>query len=264
MSNIMVLLQKEWLEFKRQRSLLLGILALPLLLTLIPLVALYGVGASPAQGDIDELSAQVARANPAMAGMDARELGQAIMGQAFSSMFLLMPMILPSIIAAYSIVGEKSGRTLEPLLATPIKTWELLFGKMLAALIPSVALTWLCGAIFVGGVRAFAVSERVFAAVISGGWLTVLLVCSPLLALIAIAAMVAISARVSDPRTAQQWSGWIVVPFMAVFFGQLAGVLVLSPLIALVAAILLAVIAGLAVWGATLLFQREVVLTRWT
>jgi hypothetical protein len=39
---------------------------------------------------------------------------------------------------------------------------------------------------------------------------------------------------------------------------------VLSPLIALVAAIMLAVVAGLAVWGATLLFQREVILTRWT
>ena len=54
------------------------------------------------------------------------------------------------------------------------------------------------------------------------------------------------------------------MPFLAVFFSQLTGVLVLSPLIALLAAILLAVVAGLAVWGATLLFQREVVLTRWS
>jgi hypothetical protein len=50
---------------------------------------------------------------------------------------------------------------------------------------------------------------------------------------------------------------------MAVFFGQLAGVLVLSPLIALVAAIVLAVIAGLAIWGVTRLFQREVILMKW-
>jgi ABC-2 type transport system permease protein len=264
MKNVLVLLQKEWLEFKQQRSLLLGIVALPLLLTLIPLVALFAIGASPSEGNVDEFTEQVARANPALAGMSVQELGQAVMGQAFSSMFLLLPMILPSIIAAYSIVGEKSSRTLEPLLATPIRTWELLLGKMLAALIPSVGLTWLCGAIFVAGARAFTLSPRVFMAIVSPGWVTVLIVCTPMLALIAIAAMVAISARVSDPRTAQQWSGWVVVPFLAVFFSQLTGVLVLSPLIALVAAILLAVIAGLAVWGATLLFQREVVLTRWT
>jgi ABC-2 type transport system permease protein len=264
MRNIRVLLEKEWLEFKQQRALLLGIVALPLLLTLIPLVTLFAIGAAPSESNTDEFSAQMARANPALAGMGEAELAQSVLGQAFSSMFLLMPMILPSIIAAYSIVGEKSGRTLEPLLATPVKTWELVFGKMLAALIPSVLLTWLCGAVFVLGVRVLATSDRVFGAVVSPGWLTVLLVCAPLLALIAIAAMVAISSRVNDPRAAQQWSGWIVVPFMAVFFGQLTGVLVLSPLIALVAALLLAVVAGLAVWGATLLFGREVVLTRWT
>ncbi|MBK9715515.1 MAG: ABC transporter permease [Kouleothrix sp.] len=264
MNNIIVLLQKEWLELKQQRSMLLGILALPVMLTLIPLVSFYAVGATPGKTNVDEFSTQIARANPALANMNSQELGQSIMGQAFSTMFLLLPMILPSIIAAYSIVGEKSGRTLEPLLATPIKTWELLTGKMLASLLPSIVLTWICGAIFIGAVRAFAVSPRVSAAVVSPGWLTVLVVCAPLLALIAIAAMVAISARVNDPRTAQQWSAWIVVPFLALFFSQLTGVLVLSPLIAIVAAILLALIAGLSVWGATLLFQREVVLTRWT
>jgi ABC-2 type transport system permease protein len=125
-------------------------------------------------------------------------------------------------------------------------------------------LTWLAGAIFVAGVWTSALNARVFAAVVSPGWLTVFLVCTPLLALIAIAAMVAISARVNDPRTAQQFSAWVVVPFLAVFFGQIAGVLVLSPLIALVAAIMLAVIAGLAIWGVTALFRREVILTKWT
>ena len=197
--------------------------------------------------------------------MGQAELGQAIMGQAFSSMFLLMPMILPSIIAAYSIVGEKTNRTLEPLLATPIKTWELLAGKILASLIPSMAAHLARWRDLHGRrVARRRSAQRVFAAIVSPGWLTVFLVCTPLLALIAIAAMVAISARVNDPRTAQQFSAWVVVPFLAVFFGQLAGVLVLSPLIALVAAIMLAVIAGLAIWGVTALFQREVILTKWS
>jgi ABC-2 type transport system permease protein len=202
--------------------------------------------------------------NPALAGMSESEAAQAVMGQAFSSLFLLMPVILPSIIAAYSIVGEKTNHTLEPLLATPVKTWELLTAKMLASLIPSIVLTWIAGVIFITGVGGAALSERVFAAIISPGWLTVFLLCTPLLALIAIAAMVAISARVNDPRTAQQFSAWIVVPFLAVFFSQLTGVLILSPLIAIVAAIILAVIAGLAIWGVTALFQREVILTKWT
>ncbi len=263
MRNIGLLLQKEWLEFKQQRMLLLGIVILPLLLTSIPLVALFAIGAAPSAGNTDEFTRELMKVNPALAGMSEQEAAQAVMGQAFSSMFLLMPMILPSIIAAYSIVGEKTNHTLEPLLATPIKTWELLTAKMLASFIPSMVLTWLAGSIFIAGVRAAATSVRVFNAIVSPGWLTVFLVCTPLLALIAIAAMVAISSRVNDPRTAQQFSAWVVVPFLAVFFGQIAGVLVLSPLIALVAAIMLAVIAGLAIWGVTALFQREVILTKW-
>ena len=264
MHNITVLLHKEWLEFKQQRALLLSLIFVPLLLTLIPLVALYAIGHTPSKGNNDELTELVARANPALVGMSRAELGQAIMGQAFSSMFLLLPMLLPSIIASYSIVGEKANRTLEPLLATPIKTWELLAGKILAALLPAMLLTWLAGALFVAGVWASALSPRVFAAIVSPGWLTVFLICTPLLALIAIAAMVAISSRVNDPRTAQQFSAWVVVPFLAVFFSQITGVLVLSPLIALVAAIMLAVLAGLAIWGVTALFQREVILTKWS
>ena len=262
MNTIATLLHKEWLEFKQQRMLMLGIVALPLLLTLMPIGVTFATGQAPPKNGDDLLAA--AQANPVLAGMSAIELGQAFVGQTFSSIFLLMPLLLPSIIAAYSIVGEKTNRTLEPLLATPIKTWELLTGKILAALIPTVAISWLFGAIFVGGMAAVSVSQRVFAAIVSPGWLTVFLLCAPLLALIAIAAMVAISARVNDPRTAQQFSAWVVVPFLAIFFSQLTGVLVLSPLIALVAAIMLAVIAGLAVWAVTALFQREMILTKWT
>lgn len=264
MNNIAVLLHKEWLEFKQQRALLFSIMFVPLVLTLIPLVILYASGHMPSKGNTDDFAGAFLHANPMLAGMSEVELGQTMLGQAFSSMFLLLPMLLPSIIASYSIVGEKSNRTLEPLLATPIKTWELLAGKILAALLPTMLLDWIAGAIFMAGAWLSALSARVFAAIVNPGWLTVFLLCTPLLALIAIAVMVAISARVNDPRTAQQFSAWVVVPFLAVFFSQITGVLVLSPLIALVAAILLAVVAGLAVWGVTGLFQREVILTKWS
>ena len=263
MNTIATLLYKEWLEFKQQRMLMLGIVALPLLLTLMPIGVTFATGQAPPKNGGDDLLA-AAQANPALAGMSAIELGQAFVGQTFSSIFLLMPLLMPSIIAAYSIVGEKTNRTLEPLLATPIKTWELLTGKILAALIPTVAISWLFGAIFIGGIAAVSVSQRVFAAIISPGWLTVLLLCTPLLGVIAIAAMVAISARVNDPRTAQQLSAWVVLPFLLFFFGQLTGLIVLGPLAALRAALALGLIAAAAVWAATRLFQREVILTKWT
>jgi len=51
-------------------------------------------------------------------------------------------LIIPVNIAAYSVVGEKTTRSLEPLLATPITTAELLIGKNMAAAIPAVLATW--------------------------------------------------------------------------------------------------------------------------
>ena len=42
-------------------------------------------------------------------------------------------------VAAHSVIGEKQARTLEPLLATPLKTSELLAAKVISAAIPGVA-----------------------------------------------------------------------------------------------------------------------------
>jgi len=53
------------------------------------------------------------------------------------------------------------------------------------------------------------------------------------------------------------------VPLMALLLGQLAGVIVLGPGLALGIGVVLAIIAAGAVWAATRLFQREVILTRW-
>jgi ABC-2 type transport system permease protein len=260
MNKTLVVLRKEWLELRQDRSLLLSTLLPPLLLTVMPIGIAYALRGTP---DSDTAQLGIALADPTLAGLSNAELGQAVLGKQFALLFLLMPLFIPSIIAAYSIVGEKSNRTLEPLLAAPLGTLELLLGKALAALIPAVAITWVCGAIFVAGMAGVALSARVFAAIVSPAWLILLLVCSPLLALIAIAASVAISSRVNDPRTAQQISGVVVVPLLLIFFGQLAGLLVLSPALSLGAAAALAVIAALAIWGATSLFQREVILTRW-
>jgi len=260
MHKVLVILQKEWLEIKQQRGLLLSVLLPPLLLTLLPLGVAYGLTQTP--GNLNN-GFPPTITDPALVGLSDIELGQAIIGQQFSILFLLLPLIIPSVIAAYSIVGEKTNKTLEPLLATPMRTWELLLGKSLAALIPAVAITWLCGAIFIAGIGQVAVSSRVFAAIISSGWLVILVLCTPLLALIAIAAMVVVSSRVSDPRTAQQLTGVVIIPVMLVFFGQLTGVLVLNPALALGASGVLVLLAALAIWIATRMFQREAILTRW-
>ena len=263
MKKTLVILRKEWLELRKDVKVLLGSLTPALLLALLPLGLVYAAGRVPVEEiDLNDF-ARVAAANAALAGLTDRETLQAVAGIQSSTCFILLPMIIPSVIASYSVVGEKTNRTLEPLLATPVRTWELLLGKILAALIPALAASWLGSAIFIAGMAVVAVSRPVFAAIVSPAWLLVLILVTPLLALIVIAIMVAVSSRVNDPRTAQQVSGFLVIPFVLLFVGQIAGLVVLRPALVLAAIVVLACLAALALWGVTRLFQREVILTRW-
>lgn len=179
-------------------------------------------------------------------------------------MFLLMPLIIPSAIASYSIIGEKTRRTLEPLLAAPIQTWELLLGKCLASLVPAIVISWGAALTFVLALRLVVLSDQVYRVILSGGWWVLLLLGSPSLALLMVSATVAISGRVNDPRTAQQVAAVVVAPLLALFVAQLLGVVVLTPLLASIASAALAFLAALAFAGAIALFDRENILTRWT
>lgn len=75
--------------------------------------------------------------------------------------------------------------------------------------------------------------------------------------------MTAISSRVNDTRTAQQLSVWAVVPILGIILGELSGQFELTALVAVISVVILIPIAILATWGATQLFQRETILTRW-
>jgi len=263
-SRVWIVLRKEWLELRQQRLLILTILALPLVLTATSL----GLAWAASWGSSMELALDRRLGVPAVAGvpggaLERRAALQAAVVQQFSLLFLLMPVVIPGVIAAQSIVGEKTARTLEPVLATPIRTWELLVGKGLSAVLPAVAMTWTCAALFVVGVDRIAVSPQVVPAIITPAWLLVLIVCTPLLALIAIALILLISSRVNDPRSAQQVASVVVIPIIALFVGNLTGLVALSPALAAGIAAGLAVIAALALWIATRLFARETILTRW-
>ena len=258
MKKALIVLEKEWLELRLQPMLLLATLFLPPLITLIAILGFFAVGKFTAS-----TIGSAAPLPPEFTSLSPLEIGQAIVGRQFSTLFLLLPIFIPSVLASYAIVGEKRERTLEPVLATPIRTWELLLGKMLAALLPALAITIASATLFIGGILAFAVSNRVRDMIVTPGWILAVIVDTPLLALIGVALIVVLSSRVNDPRTAQQISAVLVVPILGLLFGQLAGVVVLGPAVALGIGAVLTVIAAVALWFATRLFQREVILTRW-
>lgn len=253
MRKVMVILRKEFLDMLQQRALLYTILLPPLLFVVIPLIFLQRGGNGSRLGAL-----QV----PSLQGLTVHEYTQALVGTEFSNIFLLLSMIVPSTIAAYSIIGEKTNHTLEPLLATPVRRWQLLAGKILASLLPAVLLTWVSGSLFIAEL-AIVTDANVVSHVVTGGWLILFIAGTPLLGLIAVAVMTAISSRVTDTRTAQQLSIWAVVPIIGIVLGELSGQFELTVLAAVITCAILIPVAVLLTWGAAQLFQREAILTRW-
>ena len=253
MHKVLVILRKEFMEIVQQRILLLSILLPPLLFVVIPFIFLQRVGNGSKASSLNV---------PSLQGLTIHEYIQGVVGTLFSNVFLLLSMIVPSTIAAYSIIGEKSSHTLEPLLATPVRRWQLLAGKMLAALLPAVLVTWVSGGLFIAEL-AILTDANVVSHVGTGGWLILFIAGTPLLGLIAVAIMTAISSRVNDTRTAQQLSIWAVVPILGIILGELFGQFDLTVLVAVIATGILIPLAILLTWGAAQLFQRETILTRW-
>ena len=178
----------------------------------------------------------------------------------FILLFMILPLAIPITIASYSIIGEKTRRTLEPLLATPITTAELLIGKGAAAVIPGVIATWLAYLVLVIGAAWMGVGMD---SLLNPFWLIAVFVVGPLLALTGVSVAVIISSRTTDPRTAEQTSMPVTLPILLVFFAQVAGLILIdAQIVILIALVLIAVDVAL-LTVAVQLFQRENILTRW-
>lgn len=259
--HIRTIVDKEWAEIFKNRMVIFTIVLLPLLFTALPLVMLSAMGPSLSGAsdvaDVPELF------GASCANMTGNDCMQAYLLTQFLIMFMMMPVIIPVTIAAYSIVGEKTTRSLEPLLATPIRTEELLAGKALAAALPAVGATYLSYLIFYLLIPLTGASQTVRQFVVSPTWLVGILVIGPLMAIASVNFAVMVSSRVNDPRVAEQLSAVLIVPVLGLLFGQLAGVLVINlRLMAFTSVAMVAIDVALIYAGARL-FQRESILTRW-
>lgn len=209
-----------------------------------------------------EVALEVYADQPAARGLDPEGAVQAWIFQQFLVLLVLTPVAGSMAVAAYSVIGEKQARTLEPLLATPLTTTELLMAKVLGALIPAFALTVGCLVVYVGGVALLA-RPGVYRILLTPRPLGVVFLLGPLAALAALQLAVCVSSRVNDPRSAQQIGALIILPISALLIAQLlGGILLTMPMILLIALVLAVVNAGL-MRLAVALFDRESILTRW-
>lgn len=263
MDKIKTIIDKEWAEVFKNKLVLFSVAFLPLLLTALPLITLYAMQSlTPEEIGVDTSSASDEFFGELCVGLSEIDCTQVYMLNLFTLMFMILPVMIPVTIAAYSIVGEKSTRSLEPLLATPITTTELILGKGIAAVVPAVLVTWLSFGIYLFAARLMS-NAAVFARVVDPMWLLAVFLVGPLLAVLAVCAAMMISSRVTDPRTAEQLAGAVVLPIILLIMGQSFGLFLLSSELVLVTAVILLLLDALLIYLTVRMFERETILTRW-
>ncbi len=222
---------KELRDYRRNRSLVAGMTIIPMVFLITPLVQVFTMTPADFQhGD-------------------------------WLLYMLGIPAVAPTVIASYAIVGERQQGTLEPVLTTPVRRHELLLGKALAALVPSVAVSYLVFGLVVAVIAVFA-DPLSAAAVLRGSAIVAQIVFTPLVAAWSIWIGIVISARAKDVRSAQQIAMPVSLPSFAVALLVAVGVV---PATLPVACLLAAVLVGLNVAGwamSVAAFDPERLITR--
>jgi ABC-2 type transport system permease protein len=190
-TRVRAILVKELREYRRNRFVIGTMAFLPVLFVALPIVQLLTVSVSQTSSRLD------ARIGISLLYM------------------LLIPAFLPSTLSAYSVVGEREQGTLEPILITPIRREEFLVGKALAVAAPTLTIAYAIFGIFLAATALFA-HAAIASAVFSGSHILVQLLFTPLLGGWSIWVGIAISARSTDIRVAQQLSVFASLPPLAI------------------------------------------------
>jgi ABC-type Na+ efflux pump permease subunit len=236
LQRVLTVVRKEVREFRRNRFVIGTMAVLPLVFLITPMVTLFRIPAS----------ASGAAVRSAVGTL--------------SLLMLIIPLVIPPVIAAYSVVGERDQGTLEPVLTAPVTASELLLGKAVAAFVPSVGVAY--AVYFIAAISIRLGAAHVVSAVV---WHTPQLLAqilfTPLLALWAIWVGIGISTRASDVRVAQQLATLAGLPLLG--FTSLISFQVITPTVPLAIGLALALLAAdLVAWRVvSQLFDRERLVT---
>jgi ABC-type Na+ efflux pump permease subunit len=179
-TRIRAVVRKELRDFRRKRAIVVTMCVLPLLFLIEPVVTIFLV-------------------TPTTSGAALQK--SLILPLLY---LLLIPTIMPSTLAAYTVAGEREQGTLEPLLTTPIRQQEFLLGKAASVLIPTLALSYSVFVLFLAAVWLVANSVVASAVFHDGPIILALFLLAPLMAGWGIVVGMAVSVRATEVRVAQQ------------------------------------------------------------
>lgn len=177
--------------------------------------------------------------------------------------FMMIPAIIPTVIASYSFVGEKTNKSLEPLLATPTTDGELLLGKSLSIFIPTMLATLVSFAVFTIIIDVGTFPVLGFYPVPTPTWIFAVFVLGPLFSVMSIAMNVYVSSKVSDVRASQQLGSLVIMPLVLLMILAITGIISLNIGYLLIFTFFIILIDIGIVYLSIRTFKREEILVRW-
>lgn len=249
---VIAIARKDLLVVRQSRAVLLPLLIVPVLFLVgLPILASFAPalinlpGASDVSALLEQLPEQVT--SRFQGTTEEQRVIELLLGYLFAPLYLIVPLMMVSVIAADAFAGEKERRTLEALLYTPTTDREVLLGKALAAYVPALAVAWGGFLVYslVSNLAAWPVMGRIFLP--TATWWALALWVAPAVAALGLGATVLVSARVNSFQEAYQLGAVVVLPIVALVVAQAAGAIILSPLFALLLGAAVWLIAGL-VW----------------
>lgn len=124
------------------------------------------------------------------------------------------PISVSLVIALETFVGEKERSSIEPLLNTPLKDWQLYLGKLLSSTVPPLISSYLGMAVYLGGLISSGVKipEPII--------LLQLVALTTVQAFVMVAAAVIVSTQTTSVRAANLLASFIVIPSALLIQGE--------------------------------------------
>lgn len=213
-------------------------------------------------GEFSEEVARAIGAIPELDGMSGNALAQTFVFHQFSLLLLLVPIVGAMTLATHAVIGEKQSKALEPILATPISTVELLAAKVATPFLFALILSWTAATLYICGAIVFG-EPGVWRAVLGPRFLLMFGVLGPLVELASLLLSVIVSSRSNDPRSAQQITALLILPVTGLFVAQLTGAFVVGPAMMMLGSLGCLLLNAILLWAGVQVFQRESILTRW-
>lgn len=266
---IVAIVRKDLKVAVQNKGVVLPIVILPLILfVVIPWIMAYASSLTNASGaslsNVDEILKRMP------AGLLHELSGYTYQQQLLvfalvymlAPMFLIMPLMVSSVLAADSFAGEKERKTLEALLYTPTTDRELFTAKLLGAWTAAVAIALFSFIVY--AVMVNAASWQSIGHIFFPNWMWIALVLwvTPAVAGLGLVVMVFVSARAQGFQDAYQIGGMVVLPVILLMVGQISGVMYFSLGVVLFVGLVIWLLDLVLLWFASKHFRRGELMTK--